>query len=251
MSDEILNEGDEGTIDPMELIPEKRGPGRPKKVAEPAVADLPSPPSVQAGSGPGAMPGVPSNDAVLLILMQTIERLCDKLDADPRDNQTLDALQAILAQNAGMLKETFKKENARHPDISHYNPLGERDHPRPRLRRPVRFLGIPFEHQDELTREEIELLNSFEHSMETPDHRWRASIVRTMNGGDGLHISVPFSGFDDLRGVQLVPVLKAILGGKQSHHGQTADDQVAGLRAEIAELRELLLAKPTAQPAVA
>lgn len=246
MSDEILNEGDEGTIDPMELIPEKRGPGRPRKIVTPDAPTV----HTGTGSGPGAMPGASSNDPVLLAVMQTVERLCDKLDTDPRDSATYELLQGILAQNAEALKETFKKENPRHPDISSYNPLGERDHPRPRLRRPVRFLGIPYDH-DGLTRDEIELLNTFEISMETPDHRWRASVLRTMNGGEELHISVPFTSFDDLRGVQLVPLLKTILSGQKSHHGQTATDQVAALRDEIAELRALLLAKPTDQPAVA
>lgn len=251
MSDEVLNEGDEGAIDPQSFEV-KRGPGRPRKVVEPTAAAVPT---VVTGSGPGAMPGATTNDAVLLALMQTIERLCDKLDTDPRDDRTLSALQTILEQNAGMLKETFRKENPRHPDESYANPLGERDHPRPGLRRPVRFLGIPLE-QHELRRDEIELLNSFEQSMETPDHRWRASVVRTINGGEELFISVPFTGFDDLRGIGgLHAIVSAIKNGRQSHHGQTADDQIAAIRAQnaelqaqMAELRTLLVAKQAEQP---
>jgi hypothetical protein len=75
---------------------------------------------------------------------------------------TLDAeaVAAIAAKATAAATATFHNldDPRRHPGISPFNPLGERDHPRPDLLGDIYWAGYLLR-GDELTREEIELTN--------------------------------------------------------------------------------------------
>jgi len=96
---------------------------------------------------------------------------------DEADDRTvtirLEDLKELLAANKSgtdmeVMKEVIKAareripENITAPLVSDTNPLGERDHPRPRLKCPMYFGGTPIgspRSSAELTAEEIESLN--------------------------------------------------------------------------------------------
>ncbi len=71
--------------------------------------------------------------------------------------------QASAAEvNADALKRALKPENAFHPQISIFNPQGDRDHPRPTLKAQFTlFDGIPIDGTTD-TVEELTLLNRLE-----------------------------------------------------------------------------------------
>jgi hypothetical protein len=72
-----------------------------------------------------------------------------------------DQVEAQAQIHALAMKKQLRPENETHPDISVFNPRGERDHPRPRLMCEM-FLGpYPLE-RDVLTWRELELLNQLE-----------------------------------------------------------------------------------------
>lgn len=79
--------------------------------------------------------------------------------------QTFGLTQSEAANKLGEIAESVKKqrpENVFHPDVSAYNPLGERDNPRPDLRcEKVWFGGFPVEKQL-CSLDEILLLNQLE-----------------------------------------------------------------------------------------
>jgi hypothetical protein len=136
------------------------------------------------------------------------------------------------------MRRALKPENARHPDVSAFNPLGERDHPRPAMRRKC-FMSPGYElRAEELTREEIELLNSIEHNMEARSGSWRAELKRTATDGTAeLHIQVPTNPDDraDLpKGLSLI--LRELVGG-------TAAVDPSSLAQRVAELEKQLAAK--------
>lgn len=100
-----------------------------------------------------------------------------KTDA-PADNQDIALAILALAESikagqsngldnklASIEKFLMERESARPhenlfnpPMISHYNPLGDRDNPRPELRCETLWVGYRL-HKDNMTREEIELTN--------------------------------------------------------------------------------------------
>ena len=55
-------------------------------------------------------------------------------------------------------KRAMRPENETHPGVSVYNPLGERDHPKPPLKCKMFWCGVD-EQIEVLTREEVELMN--------------------------------------------------------------------------------------------
>jgi hypothetical protein len=253
MSDEILTDGDEGTIDGG-AIEVKRKPGRPRKEHETAVVpvlatDLPVDETpLPALPTDAEIP--PSGDLSTQergMVMTVMEKILDRLDADPHNAAALQMFERVLEMHGEVLKQTAPmKENKRHPDVSAYNPLGERDHPRPQLRRPVYFLGAQFEQQT-LTLQEIETLNQIETSMESADGLSKATILRTQAGGEILYISVPFKDFDDLRGLKLMGVLRDILGGTQPQTNDTMADRINALLQANEQMAQRLAALEAAQ----
>ncbi len=90
------------------------------------------------------------------------------------------------------------------PRISHYNPLGDRDHPRPALvdaagkPRKTLFCGSDLtDMQDRMTREEIEALNAITQDCELqkPGGKWTARI-RHNGTTEELHIELPMGNKD-------------------------------------------------------
>lgn len=185
-------------------------------------------------------------------LVTSIEALHERVDRDPSDHASMAVLKQILEEHGAALRQFMKPENALHPDISWYNPEGEHDHPRPALRRPCYFLGSQLEHAM-LNWEEIAYLNAFEQSVELPEKRWKASILRDIGGGSCLFISMPFKGFSDLWGLSnamdpdnsgLRLVLRTLLDvGRRPQSTDTMREEMDLLRAQLNELREAIAAR--------
>jgi len=84
----------------------------------------------------------------------------DRLIEAIKGNST-DQVEAQAQIHALAMRKQLRPENETHPDMSVYNPRGERDHPRPQLVCEM-FLGpYPLERQT-LTVKECELLNQLE-----------------------------------------------------------------------------------------
>ena len=87
---------------------------------------------------------------------EQFDRLIDAI----KGNQT-GRVEAEAQIHALAMRKQLRPDNEVHPDISVYNPLGERDHPRPPLKCPM-FLGpYPLEEQTLLLKE-ITYLNQLE-----------------------------------------------------------------------------------------
>jgi hypothetical protein len=147
-----------------------------------------------------------------------------------------DDLKEVMQSNAEGMRKALKPENARHEDISAFNPLGERDHPRPKLIRKTFWAGTEL-HEDELTAEEISLFNSFAHSTEARNGSWTAELRRTGKLGESqLHITFPCRSTDDRmdlpNGMNLM--LRELLGGAQAVDPSSLSARVAELEAKLA-----------------
>jgi hypothetical protein len=191
---------------------------------------------------PAPTPVMPIEQATQLVT--AIERLLEKVDRE-RDESSLTALKLILEQHGDALKQFMRPENALHPDVSWYNPEGERDHPRPPLKRPAYFLGSPLE-QGALSTEEIQLLNRFTHTIEVnvKGKLWKAALLRDMGGGEVLYVSVPFKAFDDLRGLPgLTDICDTILtDGRRPRSQDLMSEQIQLQKTELDELRTAIAA---------
>lgn len=164
------------------------------------------------------------------LLAAVLNRLVDAQEAN-RGLSKEDLTEVMEANSEGM-RRALKPENARHPDISAFNPLGERDHPRPALRRKTFWIGVPLQ-QDELTKEEIDLFNAIDHPMEARSGMWKAELK---NGGTELHITFPNATMDERMDLPSMRVLMTELIG-----GSRAVDQDS-LLARVAELEKKLSA---------
>lgn len=198
--------------------------------------DTPAPPDAPLEAA--AAEGVPLATAAQLVAL--VERLFERVDRG--EQGSAEALREVLAQHSTTLKQTLSPENRLHPDISDYNPRGERDHPRERLRRPCFFLGVPLD-QPTLTVDEIELLNSVATPLEMPAPngagKWRVALLRDGGGGEALYISVPFKSFDDLRGLTggWQGVIRALQGtGVEPTTQDTLLSRIAALESMIKSL---------------
>lgn len=159
-----------------------------------------------------------------------------KLAERPTGGITPEQLQEILAGTAQATRKAMRPENERHPDISAFNPKGERDHPRPKLSRKVIFCGMEL-HEDELTLGEIELFNKFSHNCVARSGLWRADIKTTGKNGEGeLHISIPVATTDDRmelpNGMSLI--LSELLGGTRAVDPASLAERVAELEKQLA-----------------
>ena len=146
-----------------------------------------------------------------------------------------DDLKEVLDSNAEGMRRALKPENARHPDVSAFNPEGERDHPKPKLRRKTFWAGQEL-HQEELTPAEIDEFNAVEHSLEARNGAWRAELRRTAKSGESeLHVVFPCANVDDrmeLPGMLLM--MKELLGGAKSVDPATLAERVAELEKQLA-----------------
>jgi hypothetical protein len=167
--------------------------------------------------------------------------LAERLQMQQPSGITDEQLEKILAGNAQATRKALRPEVENHPDVSDYNPNGERDHPRPKLLHKVFFSGMELE-QDELKLGEIELFNKFTHSCVARNGAWKADLRPGLKGGKGeLHISIPVATTDDRmelpNGMSLI--LTELLGGAKA-----ADP--ASLAERVAELEKQLAGQPAA-----
>lgn len=148
---------------------------------------------------------------------------------------TKDDLGDLLQSNAEGMRRALKPENAQHPGVSDYNPLGERDHPRPALSRKVFMSGMELK-QDELTADEINLLNGFSNNMEARNGQWRAELRRTATKGiEDLVIHVPTASADERSELpSLTALLLELKGGAQAADPLSLAKRVAELEAKLA-----------------
>jgi hypothetical protein len=145
-------------------------------------------------------------------------------------------LQDVMESNSEGMRRALKPENARHPDVSAFNTKGERDFPRPALRRKT-FMSPGFEVKaDDLTREEIELLNQFDHNTEAHNGQWRAELKRTASDGtQELHIVIPSNTVDERMDLpkSMSLILRELLGGTQAVDAESLAQRVAQLEAQL------------------
>lgn len=162
-------------------------------------------------------------------LLLAVERM------QPANGLTAEQLANVLAENTKATQKALKPENARHPDISAFNPKGERDHPRPKLRRKTFWAGTEL-HGEELDVEELELLNQVEHTLEARGGSWRAELKRTAKDGAAeLHIVFPCNTIDDrmeLPSMKLM--LRELLGGTRAVDPGSLAQRVAELEKQLA-----------------
>jgi hypothetical protein len=172
-----------------------------------------------------------TNDALAAALLKIAE-----MAQQPRDGGlTPEQLAQILEGNAQSTRKALRPEVERAPDISAFNPKGERDHPRPKLIHKVLFAGMELD-AEELTLGEIELLNRFTHSCVARNGAWRADVKPGIKGGKGeLTISIPVATTDDRmelpNGLSLI--LTELLGGAKAVDPASLAERVAELEKEI------------------
>jgi hypothetical protein len=171
------------------------------------------------------LPAPDANAALADALLAAMARLTPQQGGLSKDD-----LKEVMESNSEGMRRALKPENARHPDISAFNPEGERDHPRPELKRKTFWIGVPLL-RDELTKEEIELFNQIDHPMEARNGQWKAEIK---NGGTELHINFPNATIDERMDLPSMKVLMhELIGGERSVDTDT-------LLARVAELEKKL-----------
>jgi hypothetical protein len=149
---------------------------------------------------------------------------------------TAEQLETVLARNAESTHKALRPENARHPDISAFNPEGERDHPRPKLVRKTFFAGMEL-HEDDLTATEIGLFNSFTHACVARNGQWRAEFRNTSKTGEHeLWIVLPVASVDDRMELPngMTLILRELLGGEKAVDSESLAQRVALLEKELA-----------------
>lgn len=166
------------------------------------------------------------------LLAQAILRLAERSNGGLSEAQ----LEKILANNTQATRKALRPEELQHPDVSAFNPEGERDHPRPELAHKVIFCGMTLE-RDELTRGEIELFNKFDRSYVARNGAWKADIKPGVKGGKGeLVISIPVANADDRmdlpNGMSLI--LTELLGGEKAVDPAALAQRVAELEKALA-----------------
>lgn len=169
------------------------------------------------------------------LLAQVLNRLVDAQEANRGISK--DDLAEVLEAGSEGMRRALKPENARHPDVSAFNPEGERDHPRPALRRKT-FMSPGMELvANELTVKEIEILNAIEHPLEARNGSWRAELKRTATDGtQELHIVVPCNTMDERMDLpkSLELILMELVGGTKAVDPETLAQRVAELEKRLA-----------------
>lgn len=163
------------------------------------------------------------------LLAAVLNRLVDAQEANRGLSKA--ELTEVMEANSEGVRRALKPENARHPDVSAFNPDGERDHPRPPLARKTFWIGVPLE-KDELTKEEIELFNAIDHPMEARNGMWKAEFK---NGGTELHINFPNATIDERMDLPSMRVmLTELIGGEKSVDADSLLARVAELEKKLA-----------------
>jgi hypothetical protein len=168
------------------------------------------------------------------LLAAVLNRLVDAQEANR--GLSKEDLAEVMEANSEGVRRALRPENQTHPDVSDFNPLGERDNKRPQLKRKTFWIGVPLE-RDELTLAEIELFNQIDHPMEARNGTWRADI---RNGGTELHINFPNATMDERMDLpSMRSLLTELVGGTRAVDPDT-------LLARVAELEKKLNAQTAA-----
>lgn len=175
-----------------------------------------------------------SNALLADALLKLADRLENFSEGGPSGGINAEQLSTILTENAKSTRKAMRPENERHPDISALNPEGERDHPRPKLARKVFFAGIELK-ADDLSRTEIELLNSFTHNCTARNGLWKAEIKQTGSGGE-LHLHLPVATTDDRMDLPngFTLIVRELLGGAKAVDSESLAQRVAELEKQLA-----------------
>lgn len=196
-------------------------------------------------------PTPPPTEEALTALAAGVAKLLALVEADDSAEKvrvdSMMMLREILDGHGKLLKSTLSPENKLHPDVSSFNPHGERDHPRPPLKRPCFILGVPIIAQ-QCTWDEIEALNWFTQSLEIPDRKLKAILLHDSAGAEILYISKPYRNFDDVRELSALGGQLGICKLFQSE-GKRADTQdhlfsrITQLEETIAKMQSMLESK--------
>ncbi len=158
--------------------------GRPRKIT----ADAPAPATV----------GLSADDRIALAM----EAIATRLSVMPADDhpaleklteafhELASAQRQIAKGQDQTLRQIHRPDNQNSPKISVFNPRGDKDFPRPTLKCPM-FIPYPA-YQDDLTREEIELLNLLEpgeYRVKRTDGSWITLTVAVERQVDGQSLS--------------------------------------------------------------
>lgn len=134
-----------------------------------------------------------------------------------------------------------KRENDPAPMISAFNPLGDRDHPRPALKCKMDWVGYPCE-RDSLSVEEIELLNAMEpgeytfHRTDGTAERLTVTPLTSPTGKlERLSFYFPCRGDNRHNLPGLAPLLREVL--KKTPREADLYAQLEALRNELATVK--------------
>lgn len=173
------------------------------------------------------LPTADAQGALADALLKALERL-----QPAQSGVSADQLSEILESTAKSTRQALKPENARHPDISAFNPAGERDHPRPALKRKTFWANVPLQ-VTELTTAEIELMNAIEHTLEARNGRWKAEIKKD-GGEQELWISFPHDSIDDRMDLpSMEMMLRELVGGTRAVDASSLAQRVAELEKQL------------------
>lgn len=164
----------------------------------------------------------------------------DKATDDPEGGTVLtfeqlkDLMVGVAEGSSRAMHKELQPINPTFPDVSAYNPLGERDHPRPDLARPTYFCGGE-QNRDWLTKDEIEAFNAIQTDCSARDNRWTARLRRDESGQERLFVNVPHRGIDQR--AELPPLLIIL---RELVEGPELND-VEMLRLRVQELEEAVV----------
>lgn len=145
----------------------------------------------------------------------------------------------VAAQNrsADATEKTVTRSNATHPGVSAFNPKGEREFPRPKLKAQTLFLGVP-QWEDTLTEVEIDLFNSITSGRTARDGKWVANYTPSTNGGKAtLHVTIAIQEGDLASTPPLVQILAELATGAKSEDMSTLMVEMATMKAELDALK--------------
>lgn len=179
----------------------------------------------------------PNTETVTL----TVEELKELIASKSSTTATPFDMEAFARANAEANRQALRPENTVAPGISVYNPLGDRDHPKPPLICKMFHNGIELE-PEHLTRDEIDLLNRIKGGRyfvtKTDGTRLQVIVQDEQDEGGKLnrrHLMYKCRELTDLMGLtSMVSMCREILG-------ETPDDpEKEALRARVRNLESKL-----------
>ena len=193
-----------------------------------------------------------AGEGLVTVTMDQLQRLVSSavsaaLASRPQDGVQEGANERFAKMLAEANRQALRPENPQAPGISVYNPLGERDHPKPALAGKMTQNGIALE-PESLDREEIELLNKLRHGDYTvtkTDGTRVPFLVRDEKDDAGRlqkrHIGYRAKEKDDLIGLPgLKGMLREVLGvAPTSAEEVRLKEQVASLQARLASVGQV------------